>query len=48
MDIDDIKQKIPAEIYTILKNNNIEELRPVQDKCIQQGLLENKSQLVYS
>jgi len=45
MQLKEIKNKIPKEIYEIL-SKEIEELRPAQKKAIENGLLENKNLLV--
>ncbi|MEA3430953.1 MAG: DEAD/DEAH box helicase [Nanoarchaeota archaeon] len=45
MKLEDIKSKIPAELYDILKPD-IDELRPSQEKAINAGLLERKSLLI--
>lgn len=45
MKLEEIKTKINEKIYSIL-NKNIDELRPVQEKSINQFLLDGKSQLV--
>ena len=41
-----IKDKIPEELYTVLSNDGISDLRPSQTKAIKAGLLEGKSLLV--
>lgn len=46
MDINKLKDKIPAELYEILLAENISELRPAQVKAINAGLLENKNLLI--
>ena len=45
MELKDIKNKIPAEVYNILKKD-ITELRPCQAKALKKGLLEGKNLLV--
>lgn len=45
MDLEEIKSKIPEDIYNIL-NLEIKELRPAQEKAIKAGLLNNKNLLV--
>jgi len=46
MHINDIKNKIPADLFHALEKEGIQELRPSQEKAIQAGLLEGKSLLV--
>ena len=46
MELKDIKNKIPAEVYNILKKDDITELRPCQAKALKKGLLEGKNLLV--
>ena len=45
MDLESIKNRIPKELYEILKKD-IEELRPAQKKSIESGLLDGKNLLV--
>ncbi len=45
MELKDIKNKIPAEVYNLLKKD-ITELRPCQAKALKNGLLEGKNLLV--
>ena len=45
MKIQDIKNKIPQELFNIIKNR-FNELRPSQEKAIKSGLLEGKNLLV--
>ena len=45
MKLDDIKDKIPKNLYNTLLPD-IEELRPAQEKAINAGLLERKNLLV--
>ena len=45
MDLESIKNRIPKELYEILKKD-IEELRPAQKKAIESGLLDGKNLLV--
>ena len=45
MRIDDIKEKIPQSLYTIL-SGEIADLRPAQEKAVIAGLLEGKNLLV--
>ena len=45
MNIQDIKEKIPSGLYEIL-SKEISELRPAQEKSINQGLLDGKNLLV--
>ncbi len=42
MRLEDIRDKIPTELYAILEKE-IDELRPCQEKAIKQGLFENKN-----
>jgi len=44
--LEDIKEKIPAELYSIIEKEKISELRPAQEKAINAGLLEWKNLLV--
>ena len=44
MNLKDIKNKIPQDLYNIL-NLEIKQLRPAQEKAIKAGLLENKNLL---
>ncbi|MBI2660840.1 DEAD/DEAH box helicase [Candidatus Woesearchaeota archaeon] len=46
MDIQSIRNSIPAAFYEILVNEKIAELRPAQEKSIKKGLLEGKNLLV--
>ena len=46
MELKDIKNKIPAEVYNIIKKDDITELRPCQAKALKKGLLEGKNLLV--
>ncbi|MFC1741155.1 DEAD/DEAH box helicase [Nanoarchaeota archaeon] len=46
MQLSDIKEKIPEELYTALETAGISELRRSQEKSIKTGLLEGKSLLV--
>ena len=46
MKLSEIKSKLPGEIYEILKNQKIDELRPAQKKALEAGLLEGKNLLV--
>jgi helicase len=46
MELKAIKDKIPDELFNVLKKEKIETLRPAQSKSIEKGLLENKSLLV--
>ena len=46
MHIKEIHDTIPAEIYSVLQKQGIEELRPSQQKAIKHGLLDGKSLLV--
>ena len=45
MELESIKNRIPKELYEILKKD-IEELRPAQKKAIESGLLDGKNLLV--
>ncbi len=45
MKLDDIKDKIPKNLYSVLLQD-IHELRPCQEKAIKKGLLERKNLLV--
>jgi len=45
MKLDDIKNKIPQQLYNTLLPN-IDELRPAQEKAVKAGLLEGKNLLV--
>jgi len=45
MELESIKNRIPEELYEILKKD-IEELRPAQKKAIESGLLDGKNLLV--
>ena len=46
MQLEDIKGKVPDDLYDVLKKEGITELRPSQEKAIKAGLLEGKSLLV--
>ncbi len=46
MQLEQIQNKVPAEVYEVLKKRNIEELRPAQAKAINAGLFEGKNLLV--
>lgn len=46
MKLEDIKKEIPADLFTVLQKEKIEELRPAQEKAIKAGLLDYKSLLV--
>jgi len=46
MKLSEIKSKLPEEIYEVLKNQKIDELRPAQKKALEAGLLEGKNLLV--
>lgn len=46
MELKEIEAKIPAELYGILKKEDIMELRPAQAKSVNKGLLEGKNLLV--
>jgi len=43
MNLSDIKNLIPSEFYHILEKQNLEKLRPCQEKAIEKGLLQNKN-----
>ena len=44
--LNEIKQKIPKQIYECLERSDIKELRPAQSKAVKAGLLEGKNLLV--
>jgi helicase len=44
--LEDIKEKIPAELYSVLEKEKINELRPCQEKAINAGLFDYKNLLV--
>jgi len=46
MELQDIKDKLPEKLYTIIEKEGISKLRPSQVKAIDNGLLERKSLLV--
>ena len=46
MNLSEIKELIPEQLYNVLDNEKIHELRPAQTKAIQSGLLNNKSLLI--
>ncbi len=46
MELADLKEKLPAALYTILEREGIKEMRPCQEKAIAAGLFENRSLLV--
>lgn len=46
MKIEEIKEKIPLELYEVLKKSNIKELRPAQEKAISKGLLNDENLLI--
>lgn len=46
MQLKDIKDKIPEDLYEVIEKENITELRPAQEKAIKKGLLKGKSLLV--
>ncbi len=46
MNLKDIKKQIPEQLYTVLKAENIAELRKCQTKAINKGLFDKKNLLV--
>ncbi len=46
MKLSEIKDYLDERFYEVLVNNNIEELRPAQEKAIKQGLFGKKNMLV--
>jgi len=44
--LDSIKDSIPEKLYSVLKSEGIDKLRPAQTKSLKAGLLEGKSLLV--
>lgn len=46
MELKELKSKVPSKFFEVLKEENIEELRPAQVKSIEKGLLERKNLLV--
>jgi len=44
--LEDLKEKIPSELYSVIEKEKIKELRPAQEKAINAGLLEWKNLLV--
>ncbi len=46
MKVQDLKDKIPEQLYNIIEKQNFTDLRPSQIKSIEAGLLEGKNQLV--
>ncbi|MDO8740593.1 MAG: DEAD/DEAH box helicase [Candidatus Woesearchaeota archaeon] len=46
MHLNDIKSKIPKDLFSTLEQLDIKELRPCQEKSISKGLLEGKNLLV--
>jgi helicase len=46
MNLEDIRSKIPVDIYAVLERDGITELRPSQEKAIVAGLLDGKNLLV--
>ena len=46
MDLSDLKQDIPLQLFTILDKHGIDTLRPGQEKAIKAGLLEDKNLLI--
>lgn len=46
MQLKDIQKQIPEKLYEVLAHENIQDLRPSQEKAINAGLLKNKSILV--
>ncbi|HLD43173.1 MAG TPA: DEAD/DEAH box helicase [Candidatus Nanoarchaeia archaeon] len=46
MQLKDIQHKIPQALFSILKAEGIDELRPCQEKAIKAGLLEGKNLLI--
>jgi helicase len=46
MQLNEIKNKINQDMYKVLEDNNIKELRPCQEKAINSGLLDFKSLLI--
>ncbi len=44
--LEDIRDKIPAELYSVIEKEKIRELRPSQEKALNAGLLEDKNLLV--
>jgi len=45
MDLESIKNKLPLDLYNILKNN-IKQFRPSQEKAINKGLLDSNNLLI--
>src|SRR3989338_11159757 len=48
MELSEIKNKIPAQLYDVLEKQGIKTLRPCQEKAIGAGVLEGKSVVVCS
>ena len=46
MEVQDLKDKIPEQLYKTIEKQNFTDLRPSQSKSIEAGLLEGKNQLV--
>ncbi len=46
MELNEIKDKVPKQLFEIIKNEGITTLRPAQEKAIKAGLLEGKNLLV--
>jgi len=46
MDLKDIKEFLPVEVFSVLESVGVGVLRPVQEKAIRAGLLEGRSLLV--
>ncbi|MDK2850082.1 MAG: ATP-dependent helicase [Candidatus Woesearchaeota archaeon] len=46
MQLEDIKKELEPRFYEVLKREDINELRPAQEKAIKQGLFSNKNMLV--
>jgi len=46
MELEDIKQKIPEQVFEIMKKEGISKLRPAQTKSIKAGLFKDKNLLV--
>lgn len=46
MEVQDLKDKIPEQLYKTIAKQNFTDLRPSQIKSIEAGLLEGKNQLV--
>lgn len=46
MELEELKDKIPENIYNLLKKHNLNNLRPSQTKAINQGLFDLKNLLV--